>query len=158
MNVPRDMTIWAARRLREALEVTAAIAGDNQFDNPLFICHQVISDTMCHIIVSDSNNHCIKVFSDTGEFVMRFGCKGAGDRQLQYPRGVCVDPLGRIVVCDMNNNRVVLFWWDGEERWEVLLDEAALDGSQPWCVSMTDDGTGITFGMNSGELISYSMM
>ena len=27
MNVPRDMSIWAARRLREALEVTAAIAG-----------------------------------------------------------------------------------------------------------------------------------
>merc|ERR1712241_494327 len=28
VNVPRDMTIWAARRLREALEVTAALAGD----------------------------------------------------------------------------------------------------------------------------------
>ena len=27
VNVPRDMTIWAARRLREALEVTAALAG-----------------------------------------------------------------------------------------------------------------------------------
>ena len=26
VNVPRDMTIWAARRLREALEVTAALA------------------------------------------------------------------------------------------------------------------------------------
>ena len=31
VNVPRDMTIWAARRLREALEVTAAISGDNRF-------------------------------------------------------------------------------------------------------------------------------
>ena len=31
MNVPRDMSIWAARRLREALEVTAAIAGGNSF-------------------------------------------------------------------------------------------------------------------------------
>ena len=28
VNVPRDMTIWAARRLREALEVTAALAGN----------------------------------------------------------------------------------------------------------------------------------
>ena len=31
MSVPRDMSIWAARRLREALEVTAASAGDNEF-------------------------------------------------------------------------------------------------------------------------------
>ena len=31
MSVPRDMSIWAARRLREALEVTAAIAGGNEF-------------------------------------------------------------------------------------------------------------------------------
>jgi len=30
VNVPRDMSIWAARRLREALEVTAAIAGDGE--------------------------------------------------------------------------------------------------------------------------------
>jgi len=30
VNVPRDMTIWAARRLREALEVTAAISGDGE--------------------------------------------------------------------------------------------------------------------------------
>jgi len=30
VSVPRDMTIWAARRLREALEVTAASAGDGE--------------------------------------------------------------------------------------------------------------------------------
>jgi len=34
INVPRDMPIWSARRLREALEVTASLAGDNQ-DKPL---------------------------------------------------------------------------------------------------------------------------
>ena len=27
VNVPRDMSVWAARRLREALEETAALAG-----------------------------------------------------------------------------------------------------------------------------------
>ena len=30
INVPRDMSIYAAKRLREALEATAALAGDNQ--------------------------------------------------------------------------------------------------------------------------------
>jgi len=30
INVPRDMSIYAARRLRAALETTAALAGDGQ--------------------------------------------------------------------------------------------------------------------------------
>merc|ERR1712083_466100 len=30
INVPRDMPIWSARRLREALEKTASLAGDGQ--------------------------------------------------------------------------------------------------------------------------------
>ena len=30
VNVPRDMSLWAARRLREALEQTAALAGDGE--------------------------------------------------------------------------------------------------------------------------------
>ena len=43
MNVPRDMSIWAARRLREALEVTAAIAGGNQFTQIMMISYIIIS-------------------------------------------------------------------------------------------------------------------
>ena len=30
INVPRDMSIYAAKRLRESLETTAALAGDRQ--------------------------------------------------------------------------------------------------------------------------------
>ena len=30
INVPRDMSLWAARRLRQALETTASIAGPKQ--------------------------------------------------------------------------------------------------------------------------------
>ncbi|HEY9826183.1 MAG TPA: glutathione S-transferase, partial [Stenomitos sp.] len=30
ISVPRDMSIYAAKRLREALEATAALAGDRQ--------------------------------------------------------------------------------------------------------------------------------
>ena len=30
VNVPRDMSLWAARRLRAALEATAALAGPQQ--------------------------------------------------------------------------------------------------------------------------------
>jgi glutathione S-transferase len=39
VNVPRDMSIYAAKRLRAALEYTAALAGDNQ-PSPLPIQHR----------------------------------------------------------------------------------------------------------------------
>ncbi|MGG6239004.1 glutathione S-transferase family protein [Nodosilinea sp. AN01ver1] len=39
INVPRDMSIYAAKRLREALEATAALAGDSQ-PEPLPIRHR----------------------------------------------------------------------------------------------------------------------
>jgi glutathione S-transferase len=39
INVPRDMSIYAAKRLREALEETAALAGDRQ-SPPLPLNHR----------------------------------------------------------------------------------------------------------------------
>ena len=121
--------------------------GDNQFHCPLFICDQPINHNTCHIIVSDDNNHCIKVFSHTGEFIRKFGSKGYGDRQLIHPRGVCVDGQGRIIVCDTDSSRIVRYWWDEGEKWEVILNTQQLKGSKPWCVSMTPDGRHLVVGM-----------
>ncbi|MFM1841613.1 MAG: hypothetical protein RLZZ490_344, partial [Cyanobacteriota bacterium] len=39
LNVPRDMSIYAAKRLRQALEITAALVGDNQGE-PIPIKHR----------------------------------------------------------------------------------------------------------------------
>jgi glutathione S-transferase len=39
VNVPRDMSIYAAKRLREALEETAALVGDGQ-GSPILLKHR----------------------------------------------------------------------------------------------------------------------
>ena len=121
--------------------------GNDLFNCPWFICHQPINHNTCHIVVSDSDNHCIKVFSHTGEFIRRFGSKGSGERQLNIPRGVCVDDQGWVVVCDMANQRVVRYWWDESEKWEVILNTEQLKFSKPVCVSMTPDGRHLVVGM-----------
>ena len=115
-------------------------SGDTLFNYPDFVCHQTISDSECHIIVSDSDNHCIKVLSPTGECIRKLGCQGSGDRQLQDPCGVYVDPQGRVVVCDMINCRVVRYWWDAGEKWDVILNKQQLGGVRPYCVTMSPDG------------------
>ena len=119
-----------------------------QFNYPRFVCHQAIDHNTCHIIVSDSGNHCIKVFSHTGEFIRKFGCKGSGDAQLKHPHGICMDSQNRIVVCDRNNKRVVCYWWDEGEKWEVLLTEQQLGGGEPWNVSMSCDGSHLVVVIN----------
>ena len=126
-------------------------SGDTQFKDPYFVCHQTISDSECHIIVSDWANHCVKVLSPTGEFIRKYGCKGSGDRQLQYPRAVCVDPQGRVVVCDHGNYRVVRYWWDKGEKWNVIPTKKQLEGERPYCVSMSPDGRHLVVGMYGGE-------
>ena len=63
--------------------------------------------------VSYECRHCIKVFSDQGDFLYQFGRKGIGDGEFNRPLGLAVDNLGRLVVCDSNNNRIQLFQLDG---------------------------------------------
>ena len=126
-------------------------SGDTQFSNPYFVCHQTISHSECHIIASDSDNHSIKVLSPTGEFIRKFGCQGFGDRQLQSPCGVCVDPQGRVVVCDHGNYSVVRYWWDDSEKWDVILNKQQLGDERPWCVSMSPDGRHLVVGMDGGR-------
>ena len=57
VNVPRDMTIWAARRLREALEVTAALAGNWGRENMMMRG----PDDVIKIIESDEDRHILRI-------------------------------------------------------------------------------------------------
>ncbi|TRY99256.1 hypothetical protein DNTS_022818 [Danionella cerebrum] len=49
------------------------------------------------VIVADSNNQCIQVFTNDGQFKARFGVRGRSPGQLQRPTGVAVDTSGDII-------------------------------------------------------------
>uniref|UniRef100_A0A7N8X8F9 RING-type E3 ubiquitin transferase n=1 Tax=Mastacembelus armatus TaxID=205130 RepID=A0A7N8X8F9_9TELE len=66
------------------------------------------------VVVADSNNQCIQVFSNDGQFKMRFGVRGRSPGQLQRPTGVTVDMNGDIVVADYDNRWVSIFSSDGK--------------------------------------------
>ena len=84
------------------------------------------------IIISNYGRYCIKVLDMSGHLLHTYGKEGKsgqGDGELEYPEGVCIDPGGRIIVCDRSNNRVVSFWSEGDkDKWEVLLDDDKLSG------------------------------
>lgn len=88
--------------------------------------------------MADSNNQCIQVsgrtvyrdeamtgvpgkqppffqvFSNDGQFKMRFGVRGRSPGQLQRPTGVTVDMNGDIIVADYDNRWISIFSSDGK--------------------------------------------
>ena len=63
--------------------------------------------------VSNYEGNCIKVFSEQGDFLYQFGREGTRDGEFYCPTGLAVDKSGRLVVCDVDNNRIQLFQLDG---------------------------------------------
>ena len=69
------------------------------------------------LYVTSNGNHMIKMFSATdGTFIEGFGTGsgGSGNNQFNSPRGICVDAMGRVLVCDNNNKRIQILSSKGE--------------------------------------------
>lgn len=64
------------------------------------------------IFISDNRNHCVKVFSFSGEFLRQIGGQGT----TNYPIGVCLnETTGHLLVVDNYNNlNVTIFRTDGQ--------------------------------------------
>ena len=60
--------------------------------------------------VCEQNNHRVQKFSvSKRSFISRFGSSGKEDGQFSDPRGICIDPQGKVFVADYNSNRVQVF-------------------------------------------------
>ena len=76
---------------------------NDQFKSPSY----VTTGPDNRIYVSDHHNHCVKIFSDKGEFLSKFGRKGRGDGELSFPEGIVfLDWANGLLVADEGNNRV----------------------------------------------------
>ncbi|XP_066270078.1 tripartite motif-containing protein 3-like [Branchiostoma lanceolatum] len=99
------------------------------------------------ILVSLWPENVIKVFDLRGNLKLQFGCYGNADGQLDQPKGLCVDPEGRILVADAGNKRVAMFDGNGAFVKHVateadgLKDPHALYATRDGKVVVTDIGT-----------------
>ena len=85
--------------------------------------------------VSYDSLHCVKTFSDEGQFLYEIGCKGTGDGQLRSPRGFVIDKLNNLVVCDTDNKRLQVFSLEGK-----FLNSVAEDVFRPESVTVAENG------------------
>ena len=66
------------------------------------------------VVVTDSDEHCVSVFSPSGEKLLTFGTHGSDQGQFDAPHGVAVDDEENILVLDTNNYRIQKFTADGQ--------------------------------------------
>ena len=79
-----------------------------------------------YFMVSDHDEHCIKVFNREGYCQYKFGKKGKGDGEFNYPGYLLVNESQHLFVCDRENHRVQVFevngkfiWKFGTEGWKL---------------------------------------
>ncbi|KAM9856850.1 tripartite motif-containing protein 2 [Aulostomus maculatus] len=74
----------------------------------------VAASSQGKVLIADSNNQCVQIFSNDGQFKSRFGVRGRTPGQLQRPTGVAVHPSGDIIIADYDNKWVSIFSSDGK--------------------------------------------
>ena len=74
----------------------------------------VTCDSDGNVYVADSENHRIQVFTASGKFLRKFGCRGNGEGELEWPMGVAVDSRGMVFVSESNNHRISVFTTEGQ--------------------------------------------
>ena len=97
--------------IEDDLLMRIGVKGRNkgEFTNPQGVC--------CYngkVLVADSNNQCVQMFNNIGDFKLRFGTRGRNAGQLQRPTGVAVTINGNYLVADYDNKWVSIFSPEGK--------------------------------------------
>ncbi len=95
---------------------------------------------MCErILVADSELHRIQAFDDDGNLLTAYGSLGSGAGQFSNPQGLAVDRLGRVIVADQGNNRLVMLSFDGTEFSYLDTFEAGFNAPSGLVVDSQDN-------------------
>lgn len=85
--------------------------GKGKLHRPAGLC---FAPTNRQLYVVDPGQHCVLIFNDTGEFVGKFGRRGSGPGEFNFPLAIRFDPQLGLLVTDAMNGRVQRFDLAGE--------------------------------------------
>ena len=142
MGNTHNVIFWTFRCIYTLASVGGTIKriltlhGRNPFKCPRHVTVNASDD----VIVSDAGDNLVVLFNDSGQVVWEYGGGegGAGVGELDNPAGVCADNLGNVLICDQNNDRVVLLDSAGNFLCHVL--EGSENIERPAAVAVDKDG------------------
>lgn len=93
-------------------QVLFALGKQDEMVNPTDVA---VDEARHRLYVVDSRQHCVLVYdSESGQYLSKFGERGTGKGQFNFPTNVALDRAGRIYVTDTLNFRVQIFDADGK--------------------------------------------
>ena len=105
---------WFAPKDKQMVSVSAfGTADPPAFNNPEGL---TLDENTRQIYVSNNSDTdgAVRIYDSRGFYLGQVAGPGSGPGQLKSPRGLAIDPLGRLIVTDSGNNRVDVFSaWDG---------------------------------------------
>ncbi len=110
-----------------------------QFNNPLGIFVDSITNTYPVIYVADTSNNRIQVFDQAGNCLSIWGPPENGD-SFYNPRGICVGSNGRVYIADSSNNIIQVYDTNGNyiKQWGGTgTGDGQLKGPDAVCVDNT---------------------
>ena len=111
-------------------------SGRRQFFSPSGIAFH--SEDM---YVSEFFNHRIQKLSVLGDYRLMFGRHGSGEGELNGPRGLCLDPITKLLyVSDSGNNRVSVFHLDGTFAYHIAGNDNTSLIDNPWGLAFDPQG------------------
>ena len=145
----QNQRIWVVdRSLSRLVVLDANGAPQSTVDpaNPL-LRPQDILISGSRVFVCDGSQHRIVVFDLSGQVVGNVGGFGSASGLLNYPRGLALDPQGRIHVVDVGNNRVQIFNRDGALQrvygQQLFLHGRGLDIRSDGLICVADSVAGV---------------
>ena len=108
---------WFAPKQKQMVELGAFGTSDPPtFNNPEGI---TLDDATREIYVSNYSptDGAVRVYDSRGYYLGQVAGPGSGPGQVSSPRGLSIDPLGRLIVTDSGNNRIDVFtpWAAGSQ-------------------------------------------
>jgi DNA-binding beta-propeller fold protein YncE len=84
-----------------------ALGKPGEMANPSSVA---VDDARHHLYVVDTKQHCVLVYDlESGAYLAKFGERGLGKGQFNFPTNLAVDRQGRIYVADTMNSRIQIF-------------------------------------------------
>lgn len=106
------------------------------------------------IYVSDTNNYRIQVFDYDGNFLFRFGKRGNGKGEFQFPYGIAGDAAGNVYVADLYQGRIQVFDRDGKFKRYFPPGKNPLQG--PGDIFIAQDKVYVT-DINAGRVLVFNL-
>ncbi|XP_070546611.1 tripartite motif-containing protein 2-like [Ptychodera flava] len=97
--------------------------GQNELKNPSGIG---ISPVDGSVYVTEDDEHCVKIYTQRGQYLRSFGSEGRGQGQFKGPWGVVIGFSGLVFVADFWNRRIQVF--NSHDQYLYSFDCRSEDG------------------------------